>query len=753
MENVENEENVNQADQNQMVNRLLTLMSQRDKLDKEISILRAEINSSIAASRQQHTAATPPPFKPVASEPESQPATPPPFEVAPPPIPPTMPAPQSAKAAPVDSERNIGVKWMAIVGITIAVLGLSLCIKILLDRDLIGSVGRVVLGYVASAAMVAGAFKVPATRKVLKDTLLFGGANLGFAITWIAYSYFDLFSSPVTLAVMWTITSAMLAYSYFKDNKLLFSYALFWFVMSPFCAGYSFDSHTNRTVFWMVFTIVVNVGLCFVYKVKKWSSVYASAFMVTALVCLIKFFDGADLSHWINVLYFAILCAVFYAGAVVLQKVKPNFDYTFLFLTAVNLTAFAICSAIELHNRHSVSHTYLYMSVALCVTAFLFQKLQPEIKVLFTSPFTYALVFANVALLVNFFIEYSEWFPLVFAVEILAAALVYWFSKVDYFKRVTLSLVYLSYAVVFMGLPILDYNYSIPHNYWVVLNVGFISKLVYIAVLVLILSKITDKVHKILFSLIVYAAVALSVAHEISIYWDYVDSYHSDSQEDNLERIMLVLWYGVLAVATSLLPKKWEFLSYCKIAGSALLLLNLLMFCAMAVPSLADLRGTNLAIPYPVWRYVSLGAAIGFSVFALVRRKSQAMSHFEILTDIIVSTVAVWIVSSEIIYWLSKSQSVDSYGIWLSVWYGLASLALFIIGFKLELKHLRICGFVLSGATVLKLFFYDMWNSELWVKAVVFVAVGVIFLIVSYIYSKYFKKEKLQDDGQNLGTE
>ena len=52
---------------------------------------------------------------------------------------------------------------------------------------------------------------------------------------------------------------------------------------------------------------------------------------------------------------------------------------------------------------------------------------------------------------------------------------------------------------------------------------------------------------------------------------------------------------------------------------------------------------------------------------------------------------------------------------------------------------------------LLKLFFYDIWNSELWVKAVVFVAVGVTFLLVSYFYSKYLKKNK--DDGQTLGTE
>ena len=751
MENVDNK-----------VNRLLSLMGQREKLDEEINTLRAEINASIASNRSEEVASipTPPPFQPIEESPSqpieespSQPLVPPPFVVENQPMPSTTPQPQPTNTEPVDSERNIGVKWMAIAGIFIAVLGLILCIKILLDKDLIGSVGRVILGYLASAAMVVSSFKVSPTRKVLKDTLLFGGSTLAFAVTSLAYGYFDLFSSPLTLALLWTITSSLLAFSYIKDNKLLFSYALMGFVISPFCSGYSFDSHINRTVFWMVFSIVFNVALCFVYKIKKWSSVYASAFVVTGLVCLIKFFDGADLAHWINVLYFAVLCAVFYAGAVVLQRVKTNFNAKFLFIISLNFAVFAIFTSIEFHNRHYISHTFIYMSIALCAAAFVFQKLLPEVKLLFTTPFTYALIFTNLALLVNFSIEYSEWFPLVYAIEIMASALVYWYTRVDYFKRITLVLIYLSFVVVSLVLSALDHNYAIPDNFMVVLNVGFISKLVYIAVLVIILSKITDKVHKVIISLILFSAVALTVSHELSIYWNYVDSYHSDSQENNLNTIMLVLWYGVLSVAASLLPKKWEFLSYVKIGGYVVLLLDLLMFCALAIPSLAYLRGTNLAIPYPVWRYVSLCAAIGFSVFAIMHRKSLPLKNFDTFTEIFVAFTLVWIVGAEITNILSLTHSKNSYGILLTAWLGVASLILFLIGFKYKLKHLRICGFVLSGVTVLKLFFYDIWNSELWIKALVFVAVGVSFLLVSYIYSKYFKNDKLQDDEQTLGTE
>lgn len=753
MENVENEVNVSNEDQSQKVKRMLELMSQREHLDEEISKLRAEINASIAANRKQTEVVTPPPFNPVTEtvEPKDtvapqEPVAPPPF-VLPPPIPSTPKVSESS-----NSERNIGVKWMAITGIFIAVLGLILCIKILLDKNLIGSVGRVILGYLGSAAMVVGAFKVPSTRKVLKDTLLFGGANLGYAVTWLAYGYFDLFSSPVTLAILWTITSALLAFSYIHDNKLLFSYALFWFVMSPFCAGYSFDSHINRTVFWMVFLVVVNVALCFVYKIKKWTPVYASAFVATGLVLIIMFFDGADLSHSINVLYFAILCAVFYAGDVVLYLNREKYNFDFIAFTVINFLTFAIFTAIEFHNRHSIAHTYIYISLALCATAFVFQKLLPERKLLFTTPFSYALIFTNLALIINYVLEYSQWFPLVFAIEILAAAFVYKYTQLNYFKLVALLLTYLSFVVVCIAIPIIDFHYSLPDNYWIVLNTAFITKLAYIAVLVFILKAVVDKFHKASVSLLLYLTVAFVVAHELLIYWIFVDSRFTDSQEFDLSCVSLTIWFGLLSVAAALMPKKLEFLSNIKTIGYTLLPINLLSMCILFCTSMEDLQ-TLSSKWYFMCRYFTLAVAIGMAAFAIFNRKYPLCKNFDKIIDIVVAFTMVWIVGSEITNILTLLHSQNSYGILLTAWLGVASLILFVIGFKFELKHLRIFGFVLSAQTVVKLFFYDIWNSELWIKALVFVAVGVTFLIVSYIYSKYFKKEKLQDDEQTLGTE
>jgi len=54
-------------------------------------------------------------------------------------------------------------------------------------------------------------------------------------------------------------------------------------------------------------------------------------------------------------------------------------------------------------------------------------------------------------------------------------------------------------------------------------------------------------------------------------------------------------------------------------------------------------------------------------------------------------------------------------------------------------KHLRIFAIVLFSGTLVKLFFYDLTNLETIPKTIVFLIIGSLLLIVSYLYNKYTK--------------
>jgi len=64
-------------------------------------------------------------------------------------------------------------------------------------------------------------------------------------------------------------------------------------------------------------------------------------------------------------------------------------------------------------------------------------------------------------------------------------------------------------------------------------------------------------------------------------------------------------------------------------------------------------------------------------------------------------------------------------------------------GFSLQKKHLRMQGMIIFSITILKVFLYDTRNLETIHRTVSYIALGVILLLVSFIYTKY--KEKLKE--------
>ena len=62
---------------------------------------------------------------------------------------------------------------------------------------------------------------------------------------------------------------------------------------------------------------------------------------------------------------------------------------------------------------------------------------------------------------------------------------------------------------------------------------------------------------------------------------------------------------------------------------------------------------------------------------------------------------------------------------------------LIVLGIWKKKKHLRVGAIALFGITLVKLFFYDIAYLDTIAKTIVFVALGVLLLIISFLYNKY----------------
>jgi hypothetical protein len=116
-----------------------------------------------------------------------------------------------------------------------------------------------------------------------------------------------------------------------------------------------------------------------------------------------------------------------------------------------------------------------------------------------------------------------------------------------------------------------------------------------------------------------------------------------------------------------------------------------------------------------------------------IKTDLQLQNPFEIL----LAVSCVWILSSEWINVMDILRSTESYRLGLSILWGISSLALVIIGIWKRRIHLRVGAIILFAVTLLKLFFYDIAHLDTIAKTVVFVSLGILLLIISFLYNKY----------------
>ena len=140
-------------------------------------------------------------------------------------------------------------------------------------------------------------------------------------------------------------------------------------------------------------------------------------------------------------------------------------------------------------------------------------------------------------------------------------------------------------------------------------------------------------------------------------------------------------------------------------------------------------------------RYISFACA-GFMLVSLYYSLRQDFMkpvtlNLVLLFDTLLHISLIWIASSELINWMDIQQVAESNKLGLSILWGVYALLLIVLGIRKKKKHIRVGAIVLFGITLLKLFFYDISHLNTIAKTVVFVSLGVLLLIISFLYNKY----------------
>jgi uncharacterized membrane protein len=148
-------------------------------------------------------------------------------------------------------------------------------------------------------------------------------------------------------------------------------------------------------------------------------------------------------------------------------------------------------------------------------------------------------------------------------------------------------------------------------------------------------------------------------------------------------------------------------------------------------------------------RYISYasGALMVFSLSKYIIQEfiNPTKLKLQIIFDIMLHIFLITIASYQLIHFFFLYTNDPLLGkYFLSVLWGIYALVLIILGIAKHQKHIRVIAIVLFSITLFKLFVYDTERLGTISKTVLFVSLGVLLLIVSYLYNKY--KSKLLED-------
>lgn len=670
-------------------------------------------------------------------------------------------------------ERFIGENLISKIGIVIVVIGVGIGVKYTIEHDLISPLVRIILGYLVGLGLLGFGIKLKQNYTNFSAVLVSGAMAILYFITYIAYGFYDLISQLFAfgLMVIFTVFTVFSALSY--NKQIIAHYGLVGAYAIPFLLG---DNSGNATILFS-YMAIINIGILFIAFKKYWKLLYMSSFVLTWLIFSTWYMSSYQEDiHFIMALSFVFLFfAIFYTTFLAFKLIqKEKFDITDILLLLINSFIF-YGFGYDILEYHHIGTKLLGLftfgnGLLHALVSVIIYKQKLGDKNLFYLVSGLVLVFITITIPVQLD---GNWVTLLWVGE---AVLLFWIGR----TKNTAVYEYISYPLMSLAVLSIVQDWTFDYNFYnnttsiiPIFNIHFLTSVLFIGGFSYIYildrnekykSLVTNQLLEItsfLIPTVLIGSIYIALRLELENYWQTLYDVSSTQMYDQLNdynsdllkfKNIWVLNYTLLFVTVL------SFLNIKRIKNRVLGQINLalnvfviLIFLIRGLFILSDLRESYLdqtlfaydfsGAFHIVIRYISF-IFLGLILFACYKYIKQEFMKMELKMafDILLYTSILWIASSELIHWLDMAHSTDSYKLGLSILWGVYSLILISFGIWKTKKHLRIGAITLFSVTLIKLFFYDLIHLNNISKTIVFISLGILLLIISFLYNKYKHK-------------
>ena len=299
----------NRADEASVASQLRLLTARVESLEHELAQLRASGKGQPLEDLVQ-SPPPPPPFPSHAVASSSQPVAPPP--IAPNPIPASSPS----------LENRLGAQVFNRVGIIALMIGTTWFLKLAIDNQWIGPVGRILIGLVAGAGVVLWSehFRrkgFPAFSYSLKAI----GSGILYLSLWAAYQLYHLLPAPAALGGMILVTAWNAYMAWSQNAELLAAYALAGGLSTPLLLS----AGGNHQIFLFTYLLAIDAATVALVRIKSWPRLLLAAFPATVLYFIV-WYTGfyAEPAFAVTTLFVGLFFLVFASVALGSPAIAPD---------------------------------------------------------------------------------------------------------------------------------------------------------------------------------------------------------------------------------------------------------------------------------------------------------------------------------------------------------------------------------------------------------------------------------------------
>ena len=642
-------------------------------------------------------------------------------------------------------EKYIGENLFGKIGILIFIIGIGFFVKYAIDQNWINETARTLMGYAVGAGMLVLAERLHKRYHTFSSLLAGGAFGIYYLITAIAFHYYALFSHTIAFVILCITTIFMSAVSVLYDRKELAVTAL----VGGFIAPFIISTDSSSIISLQIYITILNIGMFCLAMYKKWAILPMVSFAFTYIIlwgttALGSFSDSEAGTTYPTLFAFATLFYVIFLLPVVFilrTQYGGNTRLGLLGIITANSFMYLIYGDFLLQHFEASSDTTAYLAffiaaVNLAIHLYLRFRVEGQ-DTLRNLMLGLAITFASMGIPILFS---AANVLMVWAAE--SVLLLWLFTKeknrIYELASAVLLLLTLGALAYYRTTDtfIHDTGDSLFFN-----GAFFVTTFVSIAYYVV---AVIMQFNKELFSdtkrLIAYTpcnAIAYALGFSI-LFLAFRDNFHFHLEQPISEYASLLTANIMLLGGALILRKRFE-ISENKLAYEISLYLAGILF-AMTV--------WNYTIPDGLLlRWLMALVTIAHMAYCMRGQLLVTSNQRSLHTEYSIISTLMWLTLTRLLL-ITFNEVNFSTAFSLSL--GIAAFILMCIGMRYHSKEIRIVSLAEFGIIIGKLILNDVWAMPALGKIIVFISLGAILLILSFLYQKLkdalFNEEKQEQE-------